>query len=58
VKGKVVAVLIKYHTTPYPKEPWYPLDRSLGGPQSQPGHGGRKKELQFLLGIQLQSSDP
>jgi len=25
------------------KEPWYPVDTRLGGPQSQPEHGGKKK---------------
>jgi hypothetical protein len=25
------------------KSPWYPLDRRLGGPQSQFGHGGEEK---------------
>jgi hypothetical protein len=25
------------------KEPWYPLDRGLGGPQSRSGRGGEEK---------------
>jgi len=25
------------------KNPWYPLDRRLDGPQSQSGHGKEKK---------------
>jgi hypothetical protein len=25
------------------KSPWYPLDRRLGGPQSQSGRGGEEK---------------
>jgi hypothetical protein len=25
---------------PQGKDPWYPLDRRLGGPQSQSGHRG------------------
>jgi len=33
------------------KEPWYPLDRRLGGPQSQSGHGGKEKNSQPPLGI-------
>jgi len=24
------------------KEPWYPLDRRLGGSQTQSGHGGKE----------------
>jgi len=35
---------------PYPqgKSPWYPLDRSLGGPQSQSGCGSKKKKIPSL----------
>jgi hypothetical protein len=25
------------------KDPWYPLDRRLGGPQSRSGRGGEEK---------------
>jgi hypothetical protein len=25
------------------EDPWYPLDRRLGGPQSRSGHGGEEK---------------
>jgi hypothetical protein len=34
----------------YPKgnSPWYPLDRRLGGPQSQSGRGGEEKNSQPL----------
>jgi hypothetical protein len=28
------------------KEPRYPLDRRLGGPQSRSGHGGQEKNSQ------------
>jgi hypothetical protein len=28
------------------KEPWYPLDRRLGGPQSRSGRGGEEKNSQ------------
>jgi hypothetical protein len=28
---------------PQGKSSWYPLDRRLGGPQSQPGRGGEEK---------------
>jgi hypothetical protein len=31
---------------PQGKSPWYPLDRELGGPQSQFGHGGEEKNSQ------------
>jgi hypothetical protein len=33
------------------KSPWYPLDRRLGGPQSQSGHGGEEKNSQPLPGL-------
>jgi len=28
------------------KDPWYPLDRRLGGPQSRSGYGGEEKNSQ------------
>jgi len=31
---------------PQGKSPWYLLDRRMGGPQSQPGRGGEKKNFQ------------
>jgi len=31
------------------KSLWYPLDRRLGGPQSQSGHGGKKKKSHHCL---------
>jgi hypothetical protein len=38
----------RYSSTPWllhpqGKSPWYPLDRRLGGPQSQSGHGAKEK---------------
>jgi len=33
------------------KSPWYPLERRLGGPQSQSGHSGAEKNYQLLLGL-------
>jgi hypothetical protein len=33
------------------KSPWYPLDRRLGGLQSQSRHGGEEKKSQPLLGL-------
>jgi hypothetical protein len=33
---------------PQGKSPWYPLDRSLGGPQSRFGRGGEEKNSQLL----------
>jgi hypothetical protein len=39
------------------KRPWYPLDRRLGGPQSQSGHRVEEKNSQPLSGIDLWSSD-
>jgi hypothetical protein len=35
------------------KEPCYPLDRGLGGPQSQSERGSEEKNYQPLLGIEL-----
>jgi hypothetical protein len=34
------------------KSPWYPLDRSLSGPQNRSGHVGEEKNSQPLLGLQ------
>jgi hypothetical protein len=37
---------------PQGKSPWYPLDRRLGKPQSQSGHGGEKKNSKPLPGLE------
>jgi hypothetical protein len=37
---------------PLGKEPWYPLKRRLGGPQSRSGCGGEEKNSQPPLGIE------
>jgi hypothetical protein len=34
------------------KNPWYPLDRRLGGPYSQSECGGEEKMSQLLLGLE------
>jgi hypothetical protein len=34
------------------KEPLYPLDRRLGGPQNRSGHGGEEKNSQPLPGLE------
>jgi len=34
------------------KRPWYPLDRRLGGPQIQSGHGGEEKNSHLLPGLE------
>jgi hypothetical protein len=34
------------------KEPRYPLDRRLSGPQSRSGRGGEEKNSQHLLGLE------
>jgi hypothetical protein len=34
------------------KCPWYPLDRRLGGSQSQSGHGGEEKNFQPPVGFE------
>jgi hypothetical protein len=33
------------------KRPLYPLDRRLGGPQSQSGHGGEEKNFHPIPGL-------
>jgi hypothetical protein len=38
---------------PSRKEPWYPLDRRLGGPHSRSGRGGEEKNTQPPPGIEL-----
>jgi len=30
---------------PQSKNPWYPMDRRLAGPQGQSGHGGKEKNF-------------
>jgi hypothetical protein len=37
---------------PQGKGPWYPLDRRLGGPQSQSGCSGEEKNSQPLPGLE------
>jgi hypothetical protein len=37
---------------PLRKNPWYPLDRRLGGLQSQSGRGGEEESSQPLTGIE------
>jgi hypothetical protein len=37
---------------PQGKNPWYPLDRRLGGPQSRFGQGGGEKNSQLLPGLE------
>jgi hypothetical protein len=34
------------------KRPWYPLDRSLGGPQGRSGRGGEEKNSHPPPGIE------
>jgi hypothetical protein len=45
-------------TLPWGMYPWYPLNRRLGGPQNQSGHGGKEKNSRPLLGIQAWSFNP
>jgi hypothetical protein len=37
---------------PKGKQPWYPLDKSLGGPQSRSGRGGEGKHSQPLPALE------
>jgi hypothetical protein len=39
-------------TLPPGKEPWYLLDRRLGGPQSRSGRSGEEKNSQPLPGLE------
>jgi len=34
------------------KNPWYPLDRRLGGPQNRSGRGGEEKNSKSSPGIE------
>jgi len=51
-EGKWLASLPS-HLTPRERVPWYPLDRSLGGPQSRSGHRAKEKNSQPLPGLKL-----
>jgi hypothetical protein len=39
------------------KNPWYPLNKRLGGPQSHPGRGGEEKNSQPPPGIKPYNPD-
>jgi hypothetical protein len=60
VKKKLMEVSGQLHTlaaVPRGKEPLYPLDMRLAGPQSRPGHYGEEKIL-TLSGIEPRPSSP
>jgi len=38
---------------PWVKRPWYPVDRRLGGTQSQSGHSGEEKKSLLLPGTEF-----
>jgi hypothetical protein len=42
---------------PQRKNPWFLLDRRLGGPQSRSGRGGEEKNSQPSPGIEPYNSD-
>jgi hypothetical protein len=44
--------------TPRKRTPWYPLDKRLGGPQSQSGGGGEEENFQPLPGLEPQIIQP
>jgi len=46
------------HFTLWEMSPQYPLNRRLGGPMSQSGHGGEEKPFLLLLRIKSYSSIP
>jgi hypothetical protein len=37
---------------PQGNNPWYPLDRRLGGPQNRSGRGGEERNSQPLPGLE------
>jgi hypothetical protein len=37
---------------PHGKNPWYPLDRRLGGPETQSGRRGEEKNSQPIPGLE------
>jgi hypothetical protein len=43
---------------PQGKNPWYPLDRRLGGPQTRFGRRGEDKNSQLLAGLELPIIQP
>jgi hypothetical protein len=43
---------------PQGKNPWYPLDRRLGGPQSRSGRGGEEKNSKPLPGLETPIIQP
>jgi len=43
--------LMSWLVYPQGKSLWYQLDRRLGEPQTQYGHGGEEKNFQPLLGL-------
>jgi hypothetical protein len=43
---------------PSGKEPWYPLDRRLGGSHRRSEHGGEEKNSQLLFGLEAPIIQP
>jgi hypothetical protein len=43
---------------PPEKDPWYPLDRRLGGDQSRSGRDGEEKNSQSLPGLEPPAIQP
>jgi len=53
-----VNCLTSHHGSLIPrgKSPWYPLDKKLGGPQSQSERGGKGEQTMPLPGIKSSTS--
>jgi hypothetical protein len=47
----IVTIAVNSFADLWLESPWYPLDRRLGGPQSQSGCGGKEKNSLPLLGL-------
>jgi len=49
-RWKWVVSFLPWQLYPQGKKPWYPLDKRLGGSQSQSGPGSKERKSQPLLG--------
>jgi hypothetical protein len=56
--GRWVVSFIHRQLNPSGKEPWYPMDRRLGGLQSRSGRGGEEESSKPLPGLQTSTIQP
>ena len=54
----VVAMAVMVVVVHPQQEPWFPMNRCLGGPHSQFGHSAGQINLLLLLGFQTQTIQP